>query len=269
MSIDIKSVTTSKLRMYFNQQELSLGTGFFYENGGKCYLVTNWHNVTGRKPDTLEPLNKDAAIPNRIVLSLNVKDKFGSWVEGSIPLYSDAENKTAVWLVHPKHAEATDIAAIPFVIPSGVIVYAVNDKGISKSPEMRISIAQDLFVLGYPKGLSGGGLLPIWKRATIATEPDIEVDGLPKILIDTATRDGMSGAPVFAISNGIYQNLQGGNMITAGGGVRFVGIYSGRNIGKTEIEAQLGLVWKAKVIEEIIAANQIGVSSFNMQTKVV
>jgi len=32
----------------------------------------------------------------------------------------------------------------------------------------------------------------------------------------------------------------------------FVGIYSGRILGKTELEAQLGIVWKKEVIDEII-----------------
>jgi hypothetical protein len=250
--------------MYFNNTELSLGTGFFYEDGGQYYLITNWHNAVGRNPSTLKLLNKDGAIPNRIVLSLNVKDKLGFWIEKEISLYSDTENKLPLWFVHPKFAQSTDVVAIPFIIPPEVAVYAVNNEDISKSSNMRITIAQDVFVLGYPRGLSGGGLLPIWKRATIATEPDIEVDELPKILVDTATREGMSGAPVFAISTGMYQDLQGNNMITGGGGVRFVGIYSGRNISSIEIEAQLGIVWKSEVIKEIIAAKQVGKSSFEM-----
>lgn len=250
--------------MHFNDQELALGTGFFYEDGGKYYLITNWHNVAGRKPDTLKPLDKNASIPNRIVFSLNVKDKLGSWVEASIPLYSDVDCRIPSWFVHPKHLHVADVVVIPVVLPSEVVVYAVNNKDVSKSPDMSISVSQDVFVLGYPRGLSGGGLLPIWKRATIATEPDIEVDDLPKILIDTATRDGMSGSPVFAISDGMYEDLQGNSIITTGRSVRFVGVYSGRNIGETEIEAQLGLVWKAEAIKEIILAKKVGKSSFDM-----
>ena len=62
-----------------------------------------------------------------------------------------------------------------------------------------------MFVLGYPKGISGGRGFPIWKRASIATEPDIQHDGLPKLLVDTATREGMSGAPVVAIADGDFE----------------------------------------------------------------
>jgi hypothetical protein len=37
----------------------------------------------------------------------------------------------------------------------------------------------------------------------------------------------------------------------------FMGIYSGQ-IGKDELKAQLGIVWKARVIEEIIDAKALG-----------
>jgi hypothetical protein len=37
----------------------------------------------------------------------------------------------------------------------------------------------------------------------------------------------------------------------------FVGIYSGR-IGDDELKAQLGIVWKARVISEIISAKRFG-----------
>jgi hypothetical protein len=62
----------------------------------------------------------------------------------------------------------------------------------------------DAFVLGYPRGMSGGGHFPVWKRATIATEPDIDLDGLPRFYIDTATREGMSGSPVYAQEVGYW-----------------------------------------------------------------
>jgi len=37
----------------------------------------------------------------------------------------------------------------------------------------------------------------------------------------------------------------------------FIGIYSGR-IGDDELKAQLGIVWKARVISEIIGAKKFG-----------
>ena len=59
------------------------------------------------------------------------------------------------------------------------------------------SVGSEVFVLGFPRGLRTQSNFPIWKRGTIATEPAIpRDDGAPLILIDAATRKGMSGSPV-------------------------------------------------------------------------
>ncbi len=101
--------------------------------------------------------------------------------------------------------------------------------------------------------------MPIWKRANIASEPDINIDQLPKLLIDTATRKGLSGSPVIMKRSGIHGFEHGqpkpDSLI---GTIRnFVGIYSG-TIGEDELKAQLGIVWKAHVIDEIIDSNMVG-----------
>lgn len=57
------------------------------------------------------------------------------------------------------------------------------------------------YVLGYPKGLHGGDDFPVWKRASIASEPDLDIDGLPKVLVDTATRPDVW--PVIAVRRGL------------------------------------------------------------------
>jgi len=53
-------------------------------------------------------------------------------------------------------------------------------------------------VLGYPEGMIGPGRSPIWKRGSMASEPKYNWRDKPGFLIDTATRNGMSGAPVVA-----------------------------------------------------------------------
>ena len=65
----------------------------------------------------------------------------------------------------------------------------------------------------------------------------------------------MSGSPVLAYSaTGTFSNTQGALLMSAHGAgpcARFVGIYSGR-LGEDEMKAQLGIVWKAHVVDEII-----------------
>ena len=50
---------------------------------------------------------------------------------------------------------------------------------------------------------------PIWKKSTIASEPDIDINNLPCFYIDSTTREGMSGAPVvFFSKDGIYKSSE-------------------------------------------------------------
>jgi hypothetical protein len=122
----------------------------------------------------------------------------------------------------------------------------------------------DVYALGFPRGMSGRGVTPIWKRGTIATEPDLDHDDRPIFLIDTATRDGMSGSPVYAQEVGTWlpPGSRDESKRIIGKGRMFVGIYSGRVNAEDEFKAQLGIVWKTRVIEEVILGECIGQNSF-------
>ena len=112
----------------------------------------------------------------------------------------------------------------------------------------------EAFVIGYPRGMSGGGNFPIWKRATIATEPDLDLDDLPKFYIDTATREGMSGSPVYAQEVGYWlpEGISDPSQASIGKGHRFVGVYSGRLGAEDEFKAQLGVVWKESALISLV-----------------
>jgi hypothetical protein len=102
--------------------------------------------------------------------------------------------------------------------------------------------------------------LPIWKRASIGTEPLIDLDGVPKVMIDTATREGMSGSLVLARHDlsGPYTKKDGTTVQSFRTRLdQVLGVYSGR-IGEKDIKAQLGIVWKARVINEIIEGKKPG-----------
>jgi hypothetical protein len=72
--------------------------------------------------------------------------------------------------------------------------------------------------------------------------------------IDTATREGMSGSPV------IKYRRRSLSLITEESLYRFhaefIGVYSGRIVPKDLLDAQLGMVWRAKCIDEIIKGGQ-------------
>jgi hypothetical protein len=79
----------------------------------------------------------------------------------------------------------------------------------------------------------------------------IDFDALPTFLIDCRSRQGQSGSPVIAYRGGGMVALTGGSTAVFAGPVyRFLGIYSGR----INSESDLGVVWKASAIAELIAS---------------
>lgn len=261
-----------RIQMKFNETDLGIGTAFFYLYEDKTYLITNWHNITGRSPIDLRPLSKELAIPNLIALPIVYSEKSEApsphggenifWKIYNLNLY---ENNVPVWYEHPVHGRQVDAVALPLDGLNETRIYAANDASSLNLENIVLRPSLDAFVLGYPLGITGGAKFPIWKRASIATEPDIDIENLPKFLIDTATREGMSGSPVYAQVNGYYipEGKQGIENAIFGEGRRFVGIYSGR-LGNDAFQAQLGVVWKEKAIIEIIQGKKVGTSSFEI-----
>jgi len=254
VNIDQLSYTAVPLAMHLNEtrQKLASGTGFIYKHAEKFYLITNWHNVTGLNPITKQHIGKHGGIPDVVVMTLQIrKEPFIEWKNFTVNLYED--NK-ADWYVHPIHKEKVDVVAIELIIPENFegILRPINNIDFDN---FKLTISDDIFILGFPYQIKGGGHFPIWKRGSVASEPDLDFEQLPKFFVDTAGKSGMSGAPVIFRRTGVHGSLEGTNLLegTILGRIQgFVGIYSGRIIGKSELDAQLGVVWKKSVIEEII-----------------
>jgi hypothetical protein len=170
------------------------------------------------------------------------------------------------WFIHKTFGYKVDVVAIPVCskkeIPEHVFINPINSYNFDFNPP---EVGDDVFVLGYPFNLNGGMELPIWKRGSIATEPYFDLDNIPKILIDTATRPGMSGSPVIYQRTGLIENYVGekNTKNLSIGTIRgFLGVYSGRIGTNNELQAQLGIVWKKKIIEEIIREQTLGTIDF-------
>jgi hypothetical protein len=238
---------------------LASGTGFIYEQHGASYLITNWHNVAGRDPANGACLSKTLGTPDTITTYFRDPGQVGTSRREHLKLYRDDALREPAWYEHPTFGRKVDVVAIPIPdqISNEYRLFPIN--AIEFDSRFKEEVADDAFVVGYPFADMTYASLPIWKRASLASEPDIDVDSLPKMLIDTATRPGLSGSPVIMQRVGIH-GAKGGviSADTIIGRIRkFVGIYSGR-IGDEELKAQLGIVWKARVISEIIGAKKFG-----------
>lgn len=254
----------------FNDAEAAIGTSFFYRHNEKDYLITNWHNVSGRRPWDCSLISPRGIIPDALAIRVPYNEVVNDiscrrWVTKSLRLYKDEDNRESIWFEHPNHGRNVDAVAIEIEGLEDTAIVHANSESLELS-KLRLYPGMDAFVLGFPRGLSGGGRFPLWKRASIASEPDIDIDDLPKFLIDTATREGMSGAPVYAQETGFWApegcSLPDGGVF--GRGERFIGIYSGRVLADDPFLAQLGVVWKEQAIIEIIEAAKRGESSFQI-----
>src|SRR6478672_13030503 len=138
-----------------------------------------------------------------------------------------------------------DVVAIPLDLGTNrPPIYPVN---VYVNDNLEIRIGMDVFILGYPFGAKPPGL-PVWKRGSIASEPDLVRQTTGFYLIDTASRPGMSGSPVILRS---WTSPDGRAREPLN---RLIGVYSGR-LGADVAEAQIGMVWHESFIPEIIDDN--------------
>lgn len=254
---------------------VSYATGFFWSHDSDAVLVTNWHVFAGRDPTTMVCFDNDAAVPDEVVYPRFIEgESLDDVIYSSVTLIdSNGEN---TWWHHPAHGSSVDIAAVRIPVaevhatikgPKDTYIHTVPVTGERLGEELfeglppwygpRREMGDDLFVIGFPLNLKPTGHFPLWKRASVASEMDIPLDGKPSFLIDTATRRGMSGAPVVHIDRSGPLTYSG--KFNPGRNVSFVGIYSGRHIGNAEIEAQLGIVWREELIRGIIACKEVAV----------
>lgn len=255
-NVDDYSYTSYYADILFDDLKIGSATTFIYEYKSKAYLVTNWHVVTGRDAFTNTILDKNyASIPNKLKLQFFYKHNEELDYKAYIVSLYD-KNDEPLWYEHELDNKRIDIAIIPMVLGEEIVVYPVNTTEEPFNEETMPEVREDVFVLGYPFGFDGGGGLPIWKRASIASEPSVKINGLPIIYVDTASRPGMSGAPV------VYKERRTAVLINeekryfSRYKTKFVGIYSGRTGAMDNYDVQLGIVWKAELIEMIIDQNE-------------
>lgn len=239
--IDIFSVIPLMIVLLSGDTELGTATGFLWKHESEYYLVSNAHVFSGRHPETNELLYKST--PDRVLVMHNMH-RLGSWKTEIYDLYS--RSKKPKWAGHPKFGQRVDVAVLKVALPVGTTGYALNEQpfdDISISPAMPVSI------LGFPLAERAHGFYAIWKTGHIASEPDVNFNRLPVLLVDAVLLPGNSGSPVVVRQFGSFTRSDGATIHKGGRLTRFLGVYSGRTA-----RAELGMVWKPGVIDEILAS---------------
>jgi hypothetical protein len=234
-----------------NGQELFRATGFFWQwEGGKTFLVSNWHIFAGCHHLTKRsPVEHGSGTPEEIAYPRFINSNDLHEREWDTVLLKDADGVVR-WFQHPVHGSAVDLAAIevPAKTDKGFL-QPIEEYSFERKATPRYEMTRQLSIIGFPISRRPFGFFPIWIQATVASEMDIGYDGKRAFLVDALTSSGMSGSPVYsspiATVNGII-------------GWTFVGIYSGRII-ENEVELPLGVVWNRELIYDTILCKSLGV----------
>lgn len=262
---------------------ISTGTAFFYSLDKEWFLITNWHNISGKHFISKEKIGTrlPTFIEAKLATYINEKNEFTT-CSHKVDIYKDYK---PLWYEHPTLDSNCDVIAIPMDKPEKCPEFMHNASNLISQFRIPVKPGNSAFIIGYPKSISVGFGLPLWKSGYIASEPhyDITIGGkvseigglkngteLPAFFIDSQTREGMSGAPVFASYVGNWDSTDPykpvnpdeedfffrDDILLGENRMEFVGCYSGR-IGKVEDGAALGLCWREEVIKEICRAKLI------------
>jgi len=283
ITITINGYSLATVRFSANRGTIKRpATAFLLRRDNHYFLVTALHVLTGRQWQT-KALSDNGLIPDTFTPHIPFYKHIGPrehelfWIRHELTLMTDKEGideTVAPWWVHPRFREDIDVGIVPLSdfpqkihnqlislgrAESNSEIYSFN---WNLKPKLTTAVGDDVFVVGFPENIRVTGEMPVWKRGSVATEPDIPINELPYLLVDTGTRSGMSGAPVLRRAPpGIAPFEDATNFVLLNQPhVELFGIYSGR-YGADDLTSQLGIVWKRDVISDILATPTLGKSS--------
>jgi len=262
LDVDPASLMTTPVILLNGGRPISQGTGFFFASTAPdgtpdtVFLVTNYHVVTGHAPLASQARAGDRI---RFVLHEDPSD-LTKTRQIDLPLYD--ERGQPVWVesdVYP----AADIVLVPVPervyegIRPRVFIEAHTRENIKIRPTSGATL------LGYPFGFSDQKhFLPVWKTGHVASEPSVDFEGRPVFLVDVSAFPGMSGSPVLAVVNGVYETEDGA--LRSGRLWKLLGVFSAMPVVREQRPAdrsgfsteqttslQLGYVWKAALIADL------------------
>lgn len=251
--IDACSSVPLFVEAYFGDQILGAATAFIWlRRDLKLSLLTNWHVASGRNNETNQPTHQFGGIPDHLRVHVPLNDRARPPLIVRVPTVD--EDGEPLWVEHPIHGRRVDVVSLEIDLPPPEETSFIPMNAIKTVP-IKQRIGMPVFILGYPFGRLGVGM-PVWKQATFASEPFLSPNLDHRFLIvDTASRPGMSGSPVIQRVHGQVELEDGHGRIYGGDGAcNFIGIYSGRFHANDPSDAQLGRVWPAVLVKEVVAA---------------
>lgn len=255
------------------------GTGFLYRDAdGALWLVSNWHVFTGRRPDEQGKLLGDSAqSPYAVSVGLPLIGE-NKCVVAEYPLY---EGERPLWQQH-KLGPLFDLAALPISPDPKFEIITIQDSATGQMGAVEPGF--DLIIIGFPFQAGNDVPYPLWKRGLLASEPSRQMFGNPQVLIDTAGTPGMSGSPVFVSHHAFIttpEEIAAQARVDSGEStwmdepelfgferakqtveLEWIGVYAGATENAKLDRLQLGRMYAASAVDELIADGVPGTNPF-------
>jgi hypothetical protein len=164
--------------------------------------------------------NVPVLVCNKHVIKNSIQGNFvfnGADAEGKVmygqPVVCSFEECYKTWILHPD--PKIDLAIMPMggllnhLVQLGKRVYytSISSSTIPNNEEWeKFIVLEDIFVIGYPNALMDSvNNLPIFRKGTTATHPNIPYEGKDEFLVDVGVYPGSSGSPVFLLNEEFYK----------------------------------------------------------------
>lgn len=169
-------------------QPLTSGSGFWFERGGRLFIVTSRHvffdAASGHTPNAVQ-----------FDVHLDRKDLTRN-VTVELPLYADGR---ALWVQGQDSGGDVDVAVLEVQrhrLPAGAVVSALGPAHLETDFD-RVHAAAALAIVGFPLGFYDTlHRLPVVRQATVASAFGVRFQGRGFFLTDARLHRGASGAPV-------------------------------------------------------------------------
>ena len=177
-----------------------IGTGFFYKtplNNGTdraiILLISNKHVFINPK--------------GRLIVSLNRVKEDGTPDLGNI-MTSDQVGFENTYFAHPDPGVDLACINVSSIEQIGVHYMLLNEIFLKPIDYEKIAVGSDVIFVGYPENrYDVVNNLPLIRKGSIASMPNVDFNGRGQIVIDAQIFNGSSGSPVFVHWDNEYKLL--------------------------------------------------------------
>lgn len=189
------------------QNNNSIGTGFFFGvqimqndvKGHKLMLISNKHVFLGSE-GTSESQRK-------LIIHLN-RSKEDNMPDLGNKLLFKVDNFEHRYYPHPDPNIDLACFDITDVLGTNVFYKYLDESYLRPINYQKIALGSDVIFVGYPENIHDTvNNLPLVRKGSIASMPDVDFNGKGQIVIDAQVFPGSSGSPVFVMWDNTYSLL--------------------------------------------------------------